>query len=71
MFAVEMAMRKAERLWPKKRRPGDHDRLRPMALAIVDHIELCGMRVFRRPRVGPQHAQHPGRSGEGQFDGGR
>ncbi|MYG80725.1 MAG: hypothetical protein F4187_02650 [Gemmatimonadetes bacterium] len=51
LFTVEMALRKAERLWPKKRRPGDHDRLRPIALAIVDHIELCGMRVFRKPLV--------------------
>ena len=55
LFTVEMALRKAERLWPKKNRPGDHDRLKPVARAIVDHMDLCGMRVFRRPR-GPGHS---------------
>ena len=44
LFTVEMALRKASKLWPKKRVPGDHDRLRPVAKAVVDHIELCGMR---------------------------
>ena len=28
LFTVEMALRKASRLWPKKHVPGDHDRLR-------------------------------------------
>ena len=28
VFSVDMALRKAERFWPKKRGPGDHDRLR-------------------------------------------
>ena len=50
LFTVEMALRKASRLWPKKRAPGDHDRLRPVATAVVEHMELCGLRVFRRPR---------------------
>ena len=47
-FTVHMALRKAEHLWPKRRRPGDHDRLKPVADAVVDHIELCGIRCFRR-----------------------
>ena len=33
LFTVEMALRKAERLWPKKYVPGDHDRLKPVARA--------------------------------------
>ena len=53
LFTVEMALRKASRFWPKKRVPGDHDRLRPVAAAVVAHLELCGMRCFsgglRRP----------------------
>ena len=49
LFTVEMALRKAERFWPKKRVPGDHDRLRPVASAVVDHFELCGLRIFPRP----------------------
>ena len=50
LFTVEMALRKASRLWPKKRVPGDHDRLKPVAKAVVEHLELCGMRCFRKPR---------------------
>ena len=48
-FTVHMALRKAEHLWPRRRRPGDHDRLKPVAEAVVDHIELCGIRCVRRP----------------------
>ena len=48
LFTVEMALRKASRFWPKKRVPGDHDRLRPVAAAVVAHLELCGMRCFSR-----------------------
>ena len=50
LFTVEMALRKAERFWPKKRLPGDHDRLRPVAERVVAHMELCGLRIFPRPR---------------------
>ena len=46
LFTVEMALRKASKLWPKRHLPGDHDRLKPVAKAVVDHIELCGMRCF-------------------------
>ena len=46
LFTVEMALRKAERFWPKKRVPGDHDRFRPVAQRVVEHLELCGMRCF-------------------------
>ena len=49
LFTIEMALRKAERSWPKKRVPGDHDRLRPVAREVLSHLELCGMRVFQRP----------------------
>ena len=59
-------MRKAEHLWPKRSRPGDHDRLKPMARRIVDHLELCGMRCVAKgpaplhgtlaPRPAPRQA---------------
>ncbi|MDE3263318.1 MAG: hypothetical protein OYL41_15205 [Acidobacteriota bacterium] len=53
VFTVEMALREAEHLWPKKRRPGDHDRLLPVAKAVVGHLELRGMRCFSKaPRPG-------------------
>ena len=55
LFTVEMALRKVERRWPKRRGPGDHDRLRPVAEDVVKHFELCGMRCFRKPR-GPSHS---------------
>ena len=49
LFTVEMALRKASRLWPKKRVPGDHDRLKPVARAVVEYLELCGMRCYWGP----------------------
>ena len=49
LFTIEMALRKAKRYWPKKRVPGDHDRLAPVARKVVEHMELCGMRVFGKP----------------------
>ncbi len=53
LFTIEMALFKARRLWPKRREPGDHDRLKPMARAIANHIELCGMRLVGKvPRLG-------------------
>ena len=55
LFTVEMALFKAQRLWPKKYVPGDHDRLKPIAKAVVDHLELCAMRCFRRPPA-PHHS---------------
>lgn len=66
LFAVKMALFKAEHLWPKRSRPGDHDRLKPIAQRIVDHLELCGIRCIRKcpvprhgtlaPRPAPQQA---------------
>ena len=53
LFTIEMALFKARGLWPRRREPGDHDRLKPMARAICDHIELCGMRLVGKvPRLG-------------------
>ena len=46
-FTVHMALRKAEHLWPKRRLPGDHDRLKLVADAVVAHMELCGIRCVR------------------------
>ena len=48
LFTVEMALRKASGLWPRKHAPGDHDRLKPVAAAVVAHLELCGVRCFQR-----------------------
>ena len=48
LFTIEMALRKAERFWPRKRVPGDHDRLKPAARAVVEYLELCGMRCFAK-----------------------
>jgi len=53
-FTVHMALRQAEHLWPKRRRPGDHDRLKIVADEVVAHIELCGIRCFRR---GPERGR--------------
>ena len=48
LLAIEMTLRKAEHLWPKRGRRGDHDRLKPMAQRIVDRLELCGMRCVAK-----------------------
>ncbi|MCY3598195.1 MAG: hypothetical protein OXG71_12250 [Rhodospirillales bacterium] len=42
-FAVKMALHKAEYLWPKRRKPGNHDRLDLVAEAVVEYLDLCGM----------------------------
>ena len=52
LFDVEMALGKAERLWPKGPRAGRHDRFKPLALAVANHLALCGIRCFRRPAIG-------------------
>ncbi len=46
LFTIETALHKAAPFWPKKRASGDHDRLGPVARKVVEHLELCGMRVF-------------------------
>lgn len=52
------------RLWPGRRRPGDHDRLKPFAEAVVDHLALCDVRcVQKAPEHGKPHllgATRPG-----------
>ena len=60
LFTVEMVPRSAEHLWPRRRRPGDHDRLRPVASAVVDHLELCGLRCVRKaPGVTSSSSSRP------------
>ena len=53
LFTIEMALRKAERAWPKKRVPGDHDRLKPAARRVIEYLELCGIRCFAKPPTRP------------------
>ena len=55
LFTIEMALRKAERFWPRKRVPGDHDRLKPAARTVVEYLELCGMRCFAKTPP-PRHS---------------
>ena len=55
LFDIEMALKKEQKSWPKRHRPGDHDRLKPMARGILAHLELCGIRFFRKP-PGPKHS---------------
>ncbi len=55
LFDIEMALGKEEKLWPKRYRPGDHDRLKPMARAILEHLEHCGLQFFRKPPA-PRHS---------------
>lgn len=49
LFTVETALRKATYLWPRRCDPGDHDhaRLELMATAVLEHLDLCGIRCVR------------------------
>ena len=59
-FTAHMALRKAEHLWPKRRLPGDRDRLKFVADAVVAHIELCGIRCEECPHVRQESVRHLG-----------
>ena len=70
LFTVEMALRKAERFWPKKRVPGDHDRLKPVARRVIEHLELCGIRCFSKAPRPPHSTPDPwGASGQRSDEG--
>ena len=64
LFDIEMALCKGEKLWPKRYRPGDHDRFKPLAGKILAHLELCGLRFFRKPSR-PWHSTPDPRAGAG------
>ena len=49
LFDIEMALMKEEKTWPGRYKPGDHDRFKPLAKGILEHLELCGLRFTRRP----------------------
>ena len=49
LFDVEQALRKAAKLWPRRRVPGEYNPLRPAANAVVEQLERCGIRCFRKP----------------------
>ena len=49
LFNVEQALRKARKLWPRRRVEGNYNPLRPVANAVVEHLALCGIRCFRKP----------------------
>ncbi len=59
LFDVEMALGKAEKFWPKGHRAGRHDRLRPAAMAVVDHLCLCGISFWRKPPLGGHKTPDP------------
>ena len=69
VFDVHMALQKNQGLWPKRRLPGDHDRLKPLARAIVSHLELCGTRFVGKTAgggYGPPLECSPDKGGQGQ-----
>ena len=49
LFDVEQALRKARKLWPRRHLPGDDNQLRVVASKVIEHLELCGIRYFRKP----------------------
>ena len=60
---VELGLRKARKLLPRKVAPGDFDAYQPAARVVVEYLEQCRIRCFRRaPDPLP-------RSGSGPADG--
>ena len=60
LFDIEFALgHKAAPLWPRRRSYGLAHPYRPAARAVLEHLELCGLRVFRKPPA-PWHSV-PGR----------
>ena len=70
LFNIEMALQKGEKLWPKRYRPGDHDRFKPLASGILEHLELCGLRFFRKPPAPGHSTPDPGPGYRSGPDGG-
>lgn len=66
LFTVEMALKKARRFWPRRERPGDYDRFRPLAEAIVAHLELCGIRCFGKAPAPDHSTSGPLAAGSGK-----
>ena len=76
-FDVKMALLKARCFWPKRRGPGDQDdaRIKLIATAVVEHLELCGIRCIRKgpaplygtlaPRPAPRQANGADDVGDG------
>ena len=48
VFDIEQALRKARKVWPRTRERsyGDVGPLHPAAVAVVEHLELCGIRCY-------------------------
>ena len=49
LFDVEQGLREAASLWPRRRELGEDNPFRPVADAVLKHLERCGVRCFRKP----------------------
>ena len=47
-YTIAFALNKAHQEWPARRTPGDPECVRPLAAAVVDHLEFCDMRAFAK-----------------------
>lgn len=70
LFSVKMAIFKTRRHWPKRRGPGEHDdaRIDLIATAVVEHLELCGIRCVKKGPASPYGtlAPRPAPAGAGR-----
>ena len=65
LFNVEFALSKAARLWPRKRVYGEDNPYRLVAQRVIEHLERCGIRMFRKPpTIGHSIPPGPRPSGE-------
>ena len=51
VFDVKMGLRKARKFLPRTSRPVDPDPFHLAAKVIVEHLELTGVRCYRKPPV--------------------
>ena len=75
LFTLETALRKAAYLWPQRHDSGDPVpvRLEFTATAVLEHLDLCGIRCVRTapaPLQGALGAWPPSRQGGGADRGG-
>ena len=51
VFDVKMGLRKARKFLPRTSRPVDPDPFHLAAKVIVEHLELAGVRCYRKPPI--------------------
>ena len=46
---IEFALSQSSNYWPKRRRLEDDHPYRPIALKVLEHLQLSGVKCYRKP----------------------